>query len=80
VALLTTQIQALERARRLELRQHADAVVARVRQLLYLREIGEQPALLFVTELFAWQFRNRRQVGGITGMVGTPYRTGPHKH
>jgi transposase len=78
---LTTQIQALERARRLELRQPADAVVARVRQLLALRGIGEQTAWLFVTELFAWrQFRNRREVGGITGMVGTPYRSGLLKH
>jgi transposase len=77
VTLLTTQIQVLERARRLELREHADAVVARVRHLLQLRGIGEQTAWLFVTELFAWrQFRNRREVGGMTGMVGTPYRSG----
>jgi transposase len=81
VALFTTQIQALERARRLELRQEADAAVARVRQLLQLRGIGHQTAWLFVTELFAWrQFRNRREVGGITGMVGTPYRSGLLNH
>src|SRR5262249_51837805 len=73
VALFTTQIQALERARRLELREKADASVALVRQLLQLRGIGHQTAWLFVTEVFAWrQFRNRREVGGITGMVGTP--------
>jgi len=82
VVLFTTQIEALERARRLELRQHADdAVVGRVRQLLQLRGIGEQTAWLFVTELFAWrQFRNRREVGGITGMVGTPYQSGRLNH
>jgi len=77
VALFTTQIQALERARRLELRQEPDAAVTQVRQLLQLRGIGHQTAWLFVTELFAWrQFRNRREVGGLTGMVGTPYRSG----
>ncbi len=81
VALFTTQIQALERARRLELREQADASVALVRQLLELRGIGNQTAWLFVTELFAWrQFRNRREVGGITGMVGTPYRSGLLNH
>jgi transposase len=81
VALFTTQIQALERARRLELREKADASVALVRQLLQLRGIGNQTAWLFVTELFAWrQFRNRREVGGITGMVGTPYRSGLLNH
>jgi transposase len=73
VMLFTTQIQALERARQLELRQQGDAAVARVRQLLQLRGIGEQTAWLFVMELFAWRrFRNRREVGGITGMVGPP--------
>jgi transposase len=81
VALFTTQIQALERARRLELREQADASVALVRRLLELRGIGNQTAWLFVTELFAWrQFRNRREVGGITGMVGTPYRSGLLHH
>jgi transposase len=81
VQLFTTQIEALERARRLELRQNADAAVALVRRLLQLRGIGEQTAWLFVTELFAWrQFRNRREVGGITGMVGTPYRSGLLNH
>jgi hypothetical protein len=43
--------------------------------------IGEQSAWVFVTELFAWRrFRNRREVGGITGMVGTPYRSGLLNH
>src|SRR5262249_24435030 len=78
VALFTTQIQALEHARRLEMRPtKADASVAQVRQLLQLRGIGKQTAWLFVTELFGWrQFHNRREVGGITGMVGTPYNSG----
>ncbi len=81
VTLFTSQIQALERARRLELRQQTDASVALVRRLLELRGIGGQTAWLFVTELFAWrQFRNRREVGGITGMVGTPYRSGLLNH
>ena len=81
VVLVTTQLQALERARRCELREKGDASVAQVQQLLQLRGIGHQTAWLFVTELFAWrQFRNRREVGGITGMVGTPYRSGLFHH
>src|SRR5262249_54952136 len=50
--------------------------VVQVRQLWQLRGIGEQSAWVLVTELFAWRrFRNRRAVGGITGMVGPPYRS-----
>jgi transposase len=80
VALFTTQIAALERARRLDLGEKTDAA-ALVRQLLRLRGIGEQTAWLFVTELFAWRrFRNRREVGGITGMIGTPYKSGLLNH
>jgi transposase len=52
-----------------------------VRRLLELRGIGEQAAWLFVTELFAWrQFRNRRQVGAVIGLVGTPYASGTVTH
>jgi transposase len=81
VELVTTQIGALERARRAAIRESRDAAVTLVRRLLELRGIGEQAAWLFVTELFAWrQFRNRRQVGAVTGLVGTPYASGTVTH
>jgi len=55
--------------------------VVQVRQLCQLRGIGEQSAWVLVTELFAWRrFRNRRAVGGITGMVGPPYRSSRLHH
>jgi transposase len=77
VELLTSQIRALERARRVAIRESHDAAVALVRRLLELRGIGEHGAWLFVMELFAWRgFRNRRQVGAVTGLVGTPYASG----
>jgi transposase len=48
-----------------------------VRRLLELRGLGEASAWLFVMELFAWrQFSNRRQVGAVTGLVPTPYKSG----
>lgn len=84
VALLTEQIHAVERQRRVQLRAPtaADgATVAQVRRLLALRGIGEQSAWLLVTELFGWRaLRNRRQVGGLTGLTGTPYRSGLLDH
>lgn len=80
VKLLTRQIHAVERTRRARLQQpRADeaAAVALVRELLTLRGIGEHSAWLLVMELFAWrQIRNRRQLGGLTGLTGTPWRSG----
>ena len=81
VALFTAQMTPSPRARRRELRERGDAAVGRVRHLLQRRGIGEQSAWVFVTELFAWRrFRNRRAVGGITGMVGPPYRSSRLHH
>lgn len=81
VELLTRPIHELERARRVALRESRDGAVALVRRLLELRGIGANAAWLFVMELFAWRgFHNRREVGGITGLVGTPYQSGLLDH
>ena len=80
VVLLTEQIQAVQRARRTRLQApppDAAAAIAQVRQLLTLRGIGEHGAWLLVMEVFAWrQIRNRRQLGGLTGLTGTPWQSG----
>jgi transposase len=76
-ALLTTHIKAIEKQRTVAVRDAADPTMALVRRLLALRGLGEASAWLFVMELFAWrQFRNRRQVGAVTGLVPTPYQSG----
>ncbi len=81
VELMTRQIHDLERARQAMIRQSRDEAVALVRQLLELRGIGVNAAWLYVMEFFAWrEFRNRRQVGGSTGLVGTPYQSGATDH
>ena len=65
------------RTRRSMVRHSSDPAVALVRRLLELRGLGEASAWLFVMELFAWrQFSNRRQVGAVTGLVPTPYKSG----
>jgi transposase len=63
------------------IRESRDEAVALVRRLLQLRGIGDNAAWLYVMELFAWRgFRNRRQVGASTGLVGTPYKSGDVDH
>ena len=71
------QIKALE-AERLDLIRHSTrADVELVRQLLRLKGIGVGSAWLFVMEFFAWrQFRNRREVGALSGLTPTPYQSG----
>jgi transposase len=51
--------------------------IVKVRQLMRLRAIGPNSAWLFVMEFFGWrQFRNRREVGGLSGLTPTPYQSG----
>jgi transposase len=51
--------------------------VEMVRQLLDLRGIGPNSAWLYVMEFFGWrEFRNRREVGALAGLVPTPYQSG----
>ena len=51
--------------------------VEMVRQLLCLRGIGINSAWLYVMEFFGWrEFRNRREVGALAGLVPTPHQSG----
>jgi transposase len=77
VELLTDQIRALERERSDAVRNSTDPAVETVRQLLKLRGIGENSAWLYTMEFFAWRrFRNRRELGALTGLTPTPYQSG----
>ena len=75
--LVQEQIAALETQRRVALRSAEDPGARTARQLYRLRGIGENYAWLASTEFFAWrQFRNRRQVGGLSGLAPTPFCSG----
>jgi transposase len=52
-----------------------------VRQLLRLRGIGVNSAWLYVMEFFSWRgFRNRRELGALSGLTPTPYQSGDSAH
>lgn len=75
--LLNRQIEALETARRDQIRAGGDAAIQKVQQLLTLQGIGSNSAWLDVMEFFAWRrFRNRREVGALAGLTPTPYQSG----
>jgi transposase len=73
----TGQINRLLAERRALMRTAEDPGTECARKLLRLRGIGDNAAWLFALEFFAWrEFRNRRQVGGLSGLTGTPNDSG----
>jgi transposase len=81
VVLATTRIAQLERDRRAQLGAAATPAMEQVQALMDLRGIGENSAWLWVMEFFAWRnFRNRREVGGLSGLTGTPWASGDRQH
>ena len=52
----------------------AKKAAARIKQLQQLKGVGDKAAPVLVLELFGWrEFDNRKQVGAIAGLTGTPY-------
>lgn len=76
------QIRQLEKERACRIRQaEKDPAVAQVRTLLRLKGIGINSSWLYVREVFGWrELKNRRQVGAIVGLTGSPYRSGSLDH
>jgi transposase len=71
------QIRTLEAQRRQIIRTSDDPLIQQVRRLMALRAIGENIAWVLVMELFGWRdFRNRRQVGGLSGLAPVPHQSG----
>jgi len=69
-----------ERARRIRKREK-DPAMAQVRKLLGLKGIGVNSSWLYVREVFGWrEIKNRRQLGAIVGLVGSPYCSGEVNH
>jgi len=77
LALVERQIEQLEATRRERLQSPRTEAERRIVHLMRLGAIGPTSAWLLVTEFFAWRaFRNRRELGALAGLVGTPYNSG----
>jgi transposase len=73
VQALAQRIAQLEAERRTVLQTAEDAVTKQVQQLLRLKGIGINSAWVFVMEFFSWRaFRNRKEVGALSGLTPTP--------
>lgn len=68
--LVQAQIHEIEKLRKELLRTSQDPAIEQVRRLVRLKGID-------VMEFFAWRnFRNRRELGSLSGLTPTPYRSG----
>lgn len=77
LCLVETQLRELRSLREKKVSEGEGAAMRMIRQLVLLRSIGQISAWVFVQEFFGWrQFRNRRQIGALAGLVPLPYRSG----
>ena len=75
--LLQEQIRGLERMKLKRLTHPETEADSKAQKLMQLRGVGPVSSWLLAKEFFAWrQFRNRRQVGALAGLTGTPYDSG----
>ncbi len=66
-----------QQARRLERQQvRASASATPAQRLAQLRGVAARGATVLADELFSRRLRNRREVGGLTGLVSAPYDSG----
>lgn len=75
--LVHQQLLALGKEQAAEARAGQTTAAHQVRQMARLLGIGERGAWILVCEFFAWRaFSNRKEVGALAGLAGTPYNSG----
>jgi transposase len=75
--LVRAQIQQIEEVRKGILSTSQEPAIEQIRRLLRLKGIGVNSAWVYVMEFFAWRgFRNRRELGCLSGLTPTPYQSG----
>lgn len=75
--LVESQIRELTQQKQEEVSAASSASVQQIQKLATLKGIGLTSAWVFVCEFFGWrEFRNRREVGALAGLVPMPYQSG----
>jgi transposase len=75
--LVQEQVRQLNKARLEMIRTANTPAMEQVRQLLRIKGIGVNSAWLYVMEFFSWRdFRNRRELGSLSGLTPTPFQSG----
>lgn len=73
----TRQLQEIEKEMKTEAAAGTNRASEQARRLAELRSVSARTGLVLATEIFSWrQIENRRQLGALVGLVGTPYDSG----
>ena len=79
--LVEEQLKELKRQKEEAVAGASEGALKQIQQLATLKGIGLTSAWLFVREFFGWrQFRNRREVGALAGLVPMPFQSGSTAH
>lgn len=79
--LVEEQIRELKQQKEEAVAVASEGPLKQIQQLATLKGIGLTSAWLFVREFFGWrQFRNRREVGALAGLVPMPFQSGSTAH
>ena len=75
--LVQEQIRGVEAARRVRLKDPETAGEKVAAKLVRFRGVGPVSSWVISHEFFGWRrFANRREVGALSGLTGTPYNSG----
>ena len=81
LVLVQQQIKELEALRNREIAEGQGHKLDQVRRLMLLRGIGPVFGWTLTMEFYGWrEFRNKKQVGALAGLVGTPFNSGTMEH
>jgi transposase len=79
--LVESQIAELNKQKKEAVAASSSPSLQKIQELAKLKGIGLTSAWVFVCEFFGWrQFRNRREVGALAGLVPMPYQSGSSDH
>jgi transposase len=77
LVLVQQQRRELEAQRNRVIEQGTGRKPEQIRRLKSLRALGEVISWRLVMEFYGWrEFKNRKQIGALSGLVGTPYNSG----
>jgi transposase len=77
MTLLWDKIAEIEKKRRELLKKSKSKAAKTARKLKRMKAIGMNGAWVLSTEIFAWRsLKNRKKVGSIVGLTGTPFQSG----